>query len=43
MAWTAATRSDHVRASGSYASDVTDRERASIAPLLPEPRPVKRR
>src|SRR6056297_322412 len=39
MAWTAATRSDHVRASGSYASDVTDRERASIAPLLPEPRP----
>jgi transposase len=39
MAWTAATRGDYVRPSGSYASDVTDREWALIAPLLPEPRP----
>jgi len=38
MAWTAATRGDYVRPSGSYASDVTDREWALIAPLLPEPR-----
>ena len=35
MAWTAATRGDYVRPSGSYASDVTDREWALIAPLLP--------
>lgn len=34
MAWTAATRSDYVRADGSYASDVTDREWALIAPSL---------
>ena len=39
MAWTAATRGDYVRPSGSYASDVTDREWALIAPLLPAPRP----
>ena len=26
MAWTAATRGDYVRPSGSYASDVTDRK-----------------
>lgn len=38
MAWTAATRGDYVRASGSYASDVTDREWALIAPLLPAAR-----
>ncbi len=38
MAWTAATRGDYVRPSGSYASDVTDREWALIAPLLPAPR-----
>jgi transposase len=38
MAWTAATRGDYVRPSGSYASDVTDREWALIAPLLPEAR-----
>ena len=35
MAWTAATRGDYVRPSGSYASDVTDREWALITPLLP--------
>ena len=39
MAWTAATRGDYVRPSGSYASDVTDREWALIAPLLPAARP----
>jgi transposase len=39
MAWTAATRGDYVRPSGSYASDVTDREWALIAPLLPASRP----
>jgi transposase len=38
MAWTAATRGDHVRPSGSYASDVTDREWSLIAPLLPAAR-----
>ena len=38
MAWTAATRGDYVRPSGSYASDVTDREWALIAPLLPATR-----
>jgi transposase len=39
MAWTAATRGDYVRANGTYASDVTDREWAQIAPLLPVARP----
>jgi transposase len=39
MAWTATTRGDYVRPSGSYASDVTDREWALIAPLLPASRP----
>ena len=39
MAWTAATRGDYVRASGTYASDVTDREWALIAPALPPARP----
>ena len=38
MAWTAATRGDYVRPSGRYASDVTDREWALIAPLLPAAR-----
>jgi len=38
MAWTAATRGDYVRSSGNYASDVTDREWALIAPLLPAAR-----
>jgi transposase len=38
MAWTAATRGDYVRPSGTYASDVTDREWALIAPLLPPAR-----
>jgi transposase len=38
MAWTAATRGDYVRASGTYASDVTDLEWALIAPLLPAAR-----
>ncbi len=39
MAWTAGTRGDYVRASGAYASDVTDREWALIAPHLPAARP----
>jgi len=43
MAWTAATRGDYVRPSGSYASDVTDREWALIAPLLPAGRRGGRR
>jgi transposase len=34
MAWTAATRGDHVRPIGSYASDVTHREWALIGALL---------
>ena len=38
MAWTAATRRDHVRVSGAYASDVTDREWDLIAPHLPAAR-----
>lgn len=38
MAWTAATRGDYVRPSGTYASDVTDGEWALIAPLLPAAR-----
>ena len=38
MAWTAATRGDYVRASGAYASDLTDREWALIAPHLPAAR-----
>ena len=39
MTWTAATRGDYVRSSGMYASDVTDREWALIAPHLPAARP----
>ena len=39
MAWTAATRGDYVRPSGAYASDVTDREWALMAPHLPAARP----
>ena len=42
MAWTAATRGDYVRANGTYASDVTDREWTLIAPLLPAARPGER-
>lgn len=38
MAWTAATRGDYARRGGTYASDVTDREWALIAPLLPSTR-----
>ena len=40
MAWKAATRGDYVRPSWSYASDVTDREWALIAPLLPRRGPA---
>src|SRR4026209_490350 len=39
MGGTAATRGDYVRPCGSYASDVTDREWALIAPLFPAARP----
>jgi transposase len=38
MAWTADLRRDYVLPSGTYASDVTDREWALLAPLLPAPR-----
>jgi transposase len=38
MAWTADTRRDYVRPSGTYASDATDRGWALIAPLLPAAR-----
>jgi putative transposase len=38
MARTADTRRDHVRPSGTRASDVTDRGWALLAPLLPAPR-----
>jgi transposase len=38
MAWTPATRLDYERATGRYASDVTHREWALIAPLLPPPK-----
>jgi hypothetical protein len=34
MAWTTDTRGDYVRPSGTYVSDVTDREWALIAPLV---------
>lgn len=39
MAWTAATRRDYARPTGSYAGDVTDREWALISPLLPGAKP----
>ena len=39
MTCTAATRSDDMRSSGMYASDVTDREWTLIAPHLPAARP----
>jgi len=39
MAWTAATRGDDVRPSGSYARDVMDQEWALIDPHLPSQRP----
>ena len=38
MAWTAGTRGDYVRSSGTYASDLTDREWVLIAPHLPAAR-----
>ena len=39
MTWTPATRSDYERTSEAYASDVTEREWALIAPRLPNARP----
>jgi len=39
MAWTAATREDHARPRSACASDVTERERALIAPRLPIAKP----
>ena len=39
MAWTAATRGDYVRTDDTYASDLTDRDWALVAPHLPAPRP----
>ena len=39
MAWTAATRRDYARLGGAYSSDMTDREWALIAPLLPAAKP----
>jgi len=38
MAWTKITREDYDRRGGRYASDLTDREWALIAPFIPKPR-----
>ena len=40
--WTAATRAQHRRDGPRFASDLTDREREVIEPLLPGPSPVGR-
>ena len=42
MPWNDIARRDYARRARRYASDVTDREWALIAPLLPLPRPVGR-
>ena len=42
MPWDDIARSDHARRSSRYASDLTDREWALIAPFLPSPRPIGR-
>src|SRR4051812_8895216 len=39
MAWDASSRHQHRRESARYPSDMTDREWAMIAPLLPPPKP----
>jgi transposase len=42
MPWTDITRRDYARKAARYASDLSDREWALIAPLLPVPKPVGR-
>lgn len=42
MPWTDITRRDYARKAARYASDLSDREWALIAPLLPGPKPVGR-
>lgn len=42
MPWTDITRHDYAREAARYASDLSDREWALIAPLLPGPKPVGR-
>jgi transposase len=42
MPWDDIARRDHARRGKRYASDLTDREWALIAPFLPPPRPVGR-
>ena len=39
MPWTDTARAQHSRATGRYPSDMTDREWALVAPLLPGPKP----
>lgn len=39
MPWDDTARLEHSRKTGRYPSDMTDREWALIAPLLPAPRP----
>ena len=41
MTWTDIARREHNRDGGRYPSDLTDREWALIAPLLPPPRAVQ--
>ena len=42
MPWIKTARRDHARPAHRYSSDLTNREWALIAPLLPGPRPVGR-
>lgn len=42
MPWTDITRDDYAREAARYASDLSDAEWATIAPLMPKPRPVGR-
>ena len=42
MAWTDAARTEHARRSGRYATDLSDREQALLAPLMPAPKRVGR-
>ncbi len=42
MPWDDTARRDHARRTARYASDLTDREWALIAPFLPAPRPIGR-
>ena len=42
MAWTDAARTEPARRSGRYATDLSDREQALLAPLMPAPKRVGR-